>query len=79
MKKIFIMIGLIAMMGGCAHNNVAKVKQAKQIVRTGDRADSKLLGTRLGCAKMMVEYGYTEEACGDDWGKDLIIDWGNIE
>jgi len=66
--KILLSI-LIMMFMGCAS------KPNMSTTYTGKVADKHLLGTRLGCAKKMTQYGFTKEGCGDLWGKQVMIIW----
>jgi uncharacterized protein YceK len=77
MKNIFLIISLLLLMGGCSlHQPTTKTEAVNKAKYSGDRAEAKLLGVRIACGEKRTEWGYTEEVCGNDWGRELIIDWG---
>jgi uncharacterized protein YceK len=82
MKKILLVISIALLLVGCSSKsvNVPTTQIEKETIKkayTGVRAPNKLLGVRIACGEKRTEWGYTQEICGDDWGRELIIDWGN--
>ena len=77
MKTLLAILSLSTiLLVGCTSSKLQQDITKEKTVYTGVRADKKLLGIRIACSEMRTEWGYTEEICGEDWGKELYIDWG---